>query len=34
VRVTGDTIACSPPLIVEEGHIEKAVETLRTVLRA
>jgi beta-alanine--pyruvate transaminase len=34
VRVTGDTIAFSPPLVVEEGHIEKAVETLRTVLRA
>ncbi len=34
VRVTGDTIAMSPPLIVEESHINQAVETLRTVLRA
>jgi beta-alanine--pyruvate transaminase len=33
VRVTGDTIAMSPPLIVEETHIQQAVETLRTVLR-
>ena len=34
VRVTGDTIAMSPPLILEENHIQHAVETLRTVLRA
>jgi len=34
VRVTGDTIAFSPPLILEESHIQQAVETLRTVLRA
>jgi len=34
VRVTGDTIAVSPPLIVEESHILQAVETLRAVLRA
>jgi adenosylmethionine-8-amino-7-oxononanoate aminotransferase len=34
VRVTGDTIAFSPPLILEESHILQAVETLRTVLRA
>ena len=34
VRVTGDTIAMSPPLILEEGHIRHAVETLRSVLRA
>ena len=34
VRVTGDTIAFSPPLIMEESHIQQAVETLRTILRA
>ena len=34
VRVTGDTIAFSPPLILEENHIQQAVEALRTVLRA
>ena len=34
VRVTGDTIAFSPPLIIEETHIQHAVETLRTILRA
>jgi len=34
VRVTGDTIAFSPPLILEESHIQQAVETLRTVVRA
>ena len=34
VRVTGDTIAFSPPLIMEESHIQQAVETLRSVLRA
>jgi beta-alanine--pyruvate transaminase len=34
VRVTGDTIAFSPPLILEERHIQKAVETFRAVLRA
>jgi len=34
VRVTGDTIAFSPPLIMEESHIQQAVEILRTILRA
>ena len=33
VRVTGDTIAFSPPLIIEERHIRHAVETLGKVLR-
>jgi adenosylmethionine-8-amino-7-oxononanoate aminotransferase len=33
VRVTGDTIAFSPPLIIEEHHIRHAVETLGKVLR-
>lgn len=32
VRVTGDTIALSPPLIVEPEHIERTVDTLRAVL--
>ena len=34
IRITGDTIAFSPPLIVEESHIQQAVETLRKILRA
>jgi beta-alanine--pyruvate transaminase len=34
IRVTGDTIAFSPPLIIEESHIQQAIETLRTILRA
>ena len=32
IRVTGDTIAMSPPLIVESAHIERIVGTLRKVL--
>jgi beta-alanine--pyruvate transaminase len=28
IRVTGDTIALSPPLIVEEGQIDQIVSTL------
>ena len=32
VRVTGDIVALSPPLIVEESHIEQIMQTLRTVL--
>jgi adenosylmethionine-8-amino-7-oxononanoate aminotransferase len=34
IRVTGDTIAFSPPLIIEESHIQQAVDTLKTLLRA
>lgn len=34
IRTTGDTLAFSPPLIVEERHIEKAVDTLRASLKA
>jgi len=34
VRVTGDTIAFSPPLIVEESHLQQAIETFRSVVRA
>ena len=32
IRVTGDIIALSPPLIVEEDQIGQMVETLRGVL--
>jgi beta-alanine--pyruvate transaminase len=34
IRTTGDIIALSPPLIVEKGHIDQIVGTLRTVLNA
>ncbi|HEX4243735.1 MAG TPA: aspartate aminotransferase family protein [Steroidobacteraceae bacterium] len=34
VRQTGDTIAMSPPLIVESKHIARLVETLSSVIRA
>jgi beta-alanine--pyruvate transaminase len=34
VRVTGDIIAMSPPLILEKSHIDQTVEILRTVLAA
>jgi beta-alanine--pyruvate transaminase len=33
VRVTGDTIALSPPLILERSHIDQLVEVLARVLR-
>jgi beta-alanine--pyruvate transaminase len=32
IRTTGDTIAMAPPLIVQKSHIDKMVETLRSVL--
>ncbi|MDC7693909.1 aspartate aminotransferase family protein [Asticcacaulis sp. DXS10W] len=32
IRVTGDIIAMSPPLIIEKAHIDCIVETLRRVL--
>ncbi len=32
IRVTGDIIALSPPLILEKSHIDRMVETIRTVL--
>lgn len=32
IRVTGEIIALSPPLILEEGHIDEMVDTLRKVL--
>ncbi len=34
VRVTGDTLAFSPPLIIEQTHIEQLVDAVRAVLRA
>jgi beta-alanine--pyruvate transaminase len=33
IRTTGDTIALSPPLIIERGQIDQIVDTLRTALR-
>ena len=33
VRATGDTIALSPPLIVEGTHLDRIIQTLRDVLR-
>ncbi len=34
IRTTGDTIALSPPLIIEQGHIDRIAETLRKVIMA
>jgi beta-alanine--pyruvate transaminase len=34
VRTTGDIIALSPPLVIEEAQIAQIVDTLRTVLKA
>ena len=33
VRTTGDTIALSPPLIIEDSHINQIASTLTDVLR-
>jgi beta-alanine--pyruvate transaminase len=33
IRVTGDTIALSPPLIIERAQIDQLVETIATALR-
>ncbi len=33
IRVTGDTVALSPPLVVQRAHIDQIAETLRTALR-
>jgi beta-alanine--pyruvate transaminase len=33
VRYTGDTIALSPPLIIERGQIDQIMSTIRDVLR-
>ncbi|URI06836.1 aspartate aminotransferase family protein [Aquincola tertiaricarbonis] len=32
IRTTGDTIALSPPLIIEREHIDRIVDTLRTAI--
>lgn len=34
IRTTGDTLAFSPPLIIEEEHIDRIVEAVRAALRA
>ncbi|MDR3522930.1 MAG: aspartate aminotransferase family protein [Acetobacteraceae bacterium] len=34
IRTTGDIIALSPPLIVEEKHIDQIVETIEAAIRA
>ena len=34
IRVTGDIIALSPPLIVEEEQVDQIVGTIRKVLTA
>ena len=34
VRTTGDTVALSPPLIIEDQHIERIVDTLGRALKA
>ena len=34
IRTTGDTLAFSPPLIIDESQIGQMVETVRTALRA
>ena len=33
IRTTGDTVAISPPLIIERGQIDQIVETLRGAIR-
>ena len=33
IRTTGDTIALSPPLIIERQHIDQIVGTLATALK-
>jgi beta-alanine--pyruvate transaminase len=34
IRTTGDTLAFSPPLIVEDKHLDQIVETVRSAIRA
>jgi len=34
IRTTGDTVAFSPPLIIEESQIETVVESVRSALRS
>jgi beta-alanine--pyruvate transaminase len=33
VRTTGDTVALSPPLIIERSHVDQIIETLRGAIR-
>eukprot|EP01036_Dinobryon_divergens_P056483 gene56483-75423_t len=33
VRSVGDTIALSPPLVIESAHIQRIIDTLRAALR-
>jgi beta-alanine--pyruvate transaminase len=33
IRTTGDTIALSPPLIIERAHVDRLIEILRAALR-
>jgi beta-alanine--pyruvate transaminase len=34
IRVTGDTIALSPPLIVEKSHIDQILDCVRRMIKA
>jgi beta-alanine--pyruvate transaminase len=34
VRVTGDIVALSPPLIIERPHVDRLVGTLADAIRA
>jgi len=34
IRTTGDTIALSPPLIVESSHLDQIVSTIGDVLKS
>jgi beta-alanine--pyruvate transaminase len=34
IRVTGDIIALSPPLIIEKAQVDQIVDTIRSVLQA
>lgn len=33
IRTTGDTIAMSPPLIIEKSHIDEMIGKLATILK-
>lgn len=33
IRTTGDTVALSPPLIIERAHIDRIIDTVRAALR-
>ena len=33
IRITGDIIALSPPLIIEKGQIDELIDHVREVLR-